>query len=45
MPVLQRPDGEIHYQQYGRGYPIPLYAPGGMRARRNRAIAPRAGVP
>ena len=33
MPVLQRPDGEIHYEQYGRGCPILLVASGGMRSR------------
>lgn len=33
MPVLQRPDGQIHYQEYGQGFPILLFAPGGLRSR------------
>ncbi len=33
MPFLQRPDGEIYYEEYGQGFPILLYAPGGLRSR------------
>ena len=33
MSVLQRPDGTIHYQEYGAGFPILLFAPGGLRSR------------
>jgi hypothetical protein len=33
MPVLQRPDGEIHCEEFGQGYPIVLLAAGGMRSR------------
>jgi pimeloyl-ACP methyl ester carboxylesterase len=33
MAVLQRPDGEIHYEEYGQGFPILLFAPGGLRSR------------
>jgi len=33
MPVLRRPDGDIHYQEYGQGFPILLFAPGGLRSR------------
>lgn len=33
MPVLNRPDGAIHYQEYGSGFPILLFAPGGLRSR------------
>lgn len=33
MPVLKRPDGEIYYEEYGRGFPILLFAPGGLRSR------------
>jgi pimeloyl-ACP methyl ester carboxylesterase len=33
MPVLQRPDGEIHYQTFGSGVPVLLFAPGGLRSR------------
>lgn len=32
MPVLTRDDAEIHYEEYGSGYPILLLAPGGMRS-------------
>jgi pimeloyl-ACP methyl ester carboxylesterase len=33
MPILKRPDGEIFYQTYGDGYPVLLFAPGGLRSR------------
>ena len=33
MAVLKRPDGEIHYQTYGDGFPVLLFAPGGLRSR------------
>lgn len=33
MPVLKRPDAEIHYDVYGEGYPVLLFAPGGLRSR------------
>jgi pimeloyl-ACP methyl ester carboxylesterase len=33
MPVLTRPDGEIHYEVFGEGYPVLLFAPGGLRSR------------
>lgn len=33
MPMLKRPDGEIHYEVYGEGYPVLLFAPGGLRSR------------
>src|SRR6201995_1756245 len=45
MPVLRRPDGEIHYQEYGQGYPILLFAPGGMRSRAEMGHAPAGGPP
>ena len=32
MPMLKRPDGEIHYEEYGNGFPILLFAPGGLRS-------------
>ncbi len=44
MPVLQRPDGEIHYQEYGAGFPILLFAPGGLRSRMEMWHSP-AGTP
>ena len=30
---LRRPDGLIEYQVYGEGYPVLLYAPGGLKSR------------
>ena len=45
MPVLKRPDGEIHYEEYGQGYPILLFAPGGMRSRAEMWHAPAGGPP
>jgi pimeloyl-ACP methyl ester carboxylesterase len=33
MPMLQRPDGEIYYEEFGNGFPILLFAPGGLRSR------------
>jgi pimeloyl-ACP methyl ester carboxylesterase len=44
MPVLQRPDGEIHYQEYGQGFPILLFATGGLRSRMEMWHSP-AGTP
>jgi len=32
MPTLKRADAEIYYEEYGSGYPILLFAPGGMRS-------------
>jgi pimeloyl-ACP methyl ester carboxylesterase len=31
--MLQRPDGEIYYEEFGQGFPILLFAPGGLRSR------------
>ena len=28
MPVLKLKDAEIHYEEYGKGYPVLLFAPG-----------------
>ena len=33
MPMLKRPDGEIYYETFGNGFPILLFAPGGLRSR------------
>jgi pimeloyl-ACP methyl ester carboxylesterase len=33
MPVLRRNDGEIYFEEKGRGYPVLLFAPGGLRSR------------
>jgi pimeloyl-ACP methyl ester carboxylesterase len=32
MPVLERDGAKIHYDVYGEGYPLVLFAPGGMRS-------------
>lgn len=32
MPILERPDGEIYYEEFGSGFPILLFAPGGLRS-------------
>ena len=38
-------DGEIHYEEYGQGYPILLFAPGGMRSRAEMWHDPAGGPP
>lgn len=43
MPVLSRPDGQIHYRTYGEGFPVLLFAPGGLRSRMEMWAAPAAG--
>ena len=45
MPVLTRPDGEIHYQTHGAGFPVLLFAPGGLRSRMAMWPAPAGGPP
>src|ERR1700754_3655535 len=32
MPMFKRADAEIHYEVYGSGFPVLLYAPGGLRS-------------
>jgi pimeloyl-ACP methyl ester carboxylesterase len=32
MPTLHHGDAEIHYEEFGSGYPILLFAPGGLRS-------------
>ena len=32
MPCFKRGDVTIHYEEYGAGYPVLLFAPGGMRS-------------
>jgi pimeloyl-ACP methyl ester carboxylesterase len=32
MPILKRPDAEIYYEVHGKGFPILLYAPGGLKS-------------
>jgi pimeloyl-ACP methyl ester carboxylesterase len=45
VPVLKRPDGEIHYQTHGHGFPVLLFAPGGLRSRMAMWPAPADGPP
>lgn len=32
MPTLKRPDAEIYYEEYGAGFPVLCFAPGGARS-------------
>jgi pimeloyl-ACP methyl ester carboxylesterase len=32
MPMFKRADAEIHYEVYGSGFPLLLYAPGGLKS-------------
>ena len=32
MAVFKRPETEIFYEVYGSGYPLLLFAPGGLRS-------------
>jgi pimeloyl-ACP methyl ester carboxylesterase len=32
MPVFERADVSLYYEEYGSGYPLLLFAPGGMRS-------------
>jgi pimeloyl-ACP methyl ester carboxylesterase len=43
MPVLERPDGVIHYQVHGTGFPVLLFAPGGLRSRMEMWPSPPGG--
>jgi pimeloyl-ACP methyl ester carboxylesterase len=45
MPMLSRPDGQIHYQTFGMGFPVLLFAPGGLRSRMEMWPAPEGGPP
>ena len=45
MPTLTRPDGEINYLTYGGGYPVLLFAPGGLRSSVGCWAAPADGPP
>src|SRR5471032_3612929 len=35
MPMFKRADAEIHYEVHGKGFPILLYAPGGLKSQMN----------
>jgi pimeloyl-ACP methyl ester carboxylesterase len=43
MPVLRRDDGEIYFEEYGSGYPVLLFAPGGLRSRIEMWHSPATG--
>jgi len=45
MAILTRPDGEIHYEIYGQGFPVLLFAPGGLRSRMEMWPSPAGGPP
>jgi pimeloyl-ACP methyl ester carboxylesterase len=45
MPMLERPDGHIHYEVHGSGFPVLLFAPGGMRSRIAMWQTPQGGPP
>lgn len=45
MPTLTLDDAEIVYEEYGQGYPILLFAPGGMMSRAELWHAPAGGPP
>ncbi len=34
MPTLKIPDGEIYYEVHGSGFPLMIFAPGGLRSER-----------
>jgi pimeloyl-ACP methyl ester carboxylesterase len=43
MPVLRRDDAEIYFEEYGSGYPVLLFAPGGLRSRLEMWHSPATG--
>jgi pimeloyl-ACP methyl ester carboxylesterase len=45
MPVLSRPDGEINYLTFGEGFPVLLFAPGGLRSSMGFWRSPAEGPP
>jgi pimeloyl-ACP methyl ester carboxylesterase len=45
MPSLKRPDGEINYQTFGDGFPVLLFAPGGLRSSMGFWRSPAEGPP
>src|SRR6266536_2133441 len=49
MPVFTRPDAEIYYEVHGSGFPLLLFAPGGLRSQleywRHSPSAPDAAPP
>jgi pimeloyl-ACP methyl ester carboxylesterase len=49
MPTFSRPDVEIHYEVHGAGYPLLIFAPGGLRSQlafwRHSPANPNAAPP
>jgi len=45
MPVLKRDDAEIYYEETGAGFPVLLFAPGGMRSQAGMWHSPADGPP
>ena len=45
MSVLTLDDAEIYFEEYGTGYPVLLFAPGGMRSRLEMWPPPPDGPP
>jgi pimeloyl-ACP methyl ester carboxylesterase len=49
MPVLEKDGLSLHYEEYGDGFPLVLFAPGGMRSEiqlwRGRPTAPEEKLP
>ncbi|MBL6454027.1 alpha/beta fold hydrolase [Belnapia sp. T6] len=45
MPFLDRPDGRIAYQTHGSGFPVLLFAPGGLRSRMEMWASPFGSPP
>ena len=45
MPLLERPDGEINYLTFGEGFPVLLFAPGGLRSSMGFWRSPADGPP
>ncbi|NQU70630.1 MAG: alpha/beta fold hydrolase [Rhodospirillales bacterium] len=45
MRLLTIDDAEIYYEEFGVGYPVLLFAPGGMRSRLELWHAPAGGPP
>ena len=45
MPTLTRPDGEINYLTFGDGFPVLLFAPGGLRSSMGFWRSPADGPP
>jgi pimeloyl-ACP methyl ester carboxylesterase len=43
MPMFQRPDAELYYEVHGGGFPILLFAPGGLKS--SASFWSLAGVP